>query len=79
MYNNYIQCNALLIMPIGKPKLKTATMNLRVEPKIKLAAEVAAKKTRRSVTSFIEILVLDYCEKMGIEVKDKSKGKVKHE
>lgn len=79
MYNKYIICNALLNMPLGKPKIKTATMNLRVEPQIKVAAEAAAKLTRRSVTSFIEVLVLDYCEKMGIELTDKSNRKAKHE
>ena len=79
MYNKYITCNALLNMPIGKPKVKTATMNLRVEPKIKAAAEAAAKLTRRSVTSFIEVLVLDYCEKKGIELIDQSERKAKNE
>ncbi len=57
-------------MPLGKPKLKTAIMNLRVEPRIKFAAEKAAKKTHRSVTSLIEVLVLEYCEKSGIETAD---------
>lgn len=54
-------------MPLGKPKLKTAIMNLRVEPRIKSAAEKAAKKAHRSVTSLIEVLVLEYCEKIGID------------
>ena len=79
LYNIYTLCNALLTMPIGKPKVKTAIMNLRVEPKIKVAAETAAKLTRRSLTSFIEVLVLDYCKKEGIELTDKSKGKANHE
>lgn len=54
-------------MPKGKPKLKTVSLTLRVEPHVKAAAEIAAKRVRRSVTSFIEVLVLEYCESVGID------------
>lgn len=54
-------------MPRGKPKLKTVSMTLRVEPRVKKAAEVAAKRDRRSLTNFIEVLVLDHCESVGID------------
>lgn len=54
-------------MPRGKPKLKTEVMSLRVEARVKNAAEVAAKRNRRSLTNFIEVLVLDYCESVGID------------
>eukprot|EP01038_Epipyxis_sp_PR26KG_P018675 gene18675-26409_t len=43
-------------MPKGKLKLKTVSMTLRVEPRVKAAAEQAAKRVRRSVTNFIEVL-----------------------
>ncbi len=53
-------------MPKGKPKLKTELITIRVEPRIKKAAEIAAQRNRRSLTNFIEVLVLDYCEAAGI-------------
>lgn len=61
--NNAIQYG----MPRGKPKLKTVSMTLRVEPRVKIAAELAAKRDRRSLTNFIEVLVLEYCESIGID------------
>jgi predicted HicB family RNase H-like nuclease len=42
---------------------KTATLNLRVDPKLKDAAEEAAAKDRRSLTSLIEKLLADYIKK----------------
>lgn len=54
-------------MPRGKPRLKTETMTLRVSPEVKVAAELAAKRDRRSVTNFIEVLILDYCDSVGIK------------
>ncbi len=48
-------------MPRGKPRIKTAVVTLRVDPKIKAAAERAAKIDRRSLTNFIEILILNHC------------------
>jgi hypothetical protein len=54
-------------MPRGKPKIKTAVMTLRVDPLVKAAAELAAKRDRRSVTSLIEVLVMNYCEHLGID------------
>lgn len=55
-------------MPPGKPKIKTAMMTLRVDPQVKAAAEIAAKRERRSVTSFIEVLIMNHCEQLGIKV-----------
>ncbi|CAG1022939.1 hypothetical protein MTYM_02080 [Methylococcales bacterium] len=59
--------NVEVAMPKGKPKLKTELMTLRVEPHIKKAAEAAAKHDRRSLTNFIEVLVLEYCKSEGID------------
>ncbi|GGI19150.1 hypothetical protein GCM10008066_17640 [Oxalicibacterium faecigallinarum] len=60
-------------MPRGKPKLKTATMTLRVEPEVKVVAELAAQRERRSVTSLIEVLILAHGESLGIESQQPSK------
>lgn len=54
-------------MPRGKPKVKTATITLRVEPQMKTIAELAAKHDHRSLTNFVEVLILNYCDKVGIK------------
>jgi len=47
------------------PRTKTATLNLRIEPELKAAAERAATDDRRSVTSLIEKLLAEYLEEHG--------------
>ena len=54
-------------MPKGKPRRKTAVMTLRIEPRVKAVAELAAEHDRRSVTSLIEVLVLAHGKTLGIE------------
>lgn len=49
-------------MPRGRPKKKTAVITLRVDPKVKAAAESAAERDHRSLTSFIEVLILEHCD-----------------
>ncbi len=55
-------------MPKGRPKTKTAIMQLRVPPQLKAAAEVAARRDHRSLTGFIEILIRDHCKKNEIPI-----------
>jgi hypothetical protein len=66
-------------MPPGKPRLKTAVMTLRVEPRIKLAAEKAAEHDRRSLTSLIEILVLRHCSEIGLNAESIDKRETANE
>ena len=47
---------------------KTATLNLRINPVIKEAAREAANQEHRSVASFIEILIRQHCEQVGITI-----------
>ncbi len=59
------------------PRLKTAQLNLRVEPRVKTAAVKAAKLDRRSLTSFVEGLILEYCANRGTDIsglEEKGKG-----
>lgn len=49
-----------------RPKVKTATMTLRLDPKIKAAAEAAAEHEHRSITSLIEVLILKHCRTLGL-------------
>lgn len=53
-------------MPHGRPRTKTSVMTLRVSPEIKAAAELAAERDHRSVTSLIEVLILNHCRRMKI-------------
>ena len=46
-------------------RLKAKTLNLRIEPALKDAAEKAAAADRRSLTSLIEKLLADYLRKEG--------------
>jgi hypothetical protein len=50
-----------------KRKIKTAVMTMRVDPQIKVAAQLAAARDRRSVTSFVELLILKHCQLAGID------------
>ena len=47
------------------PRLKSTTLNLRIEPELKHAAEKAAADDRRSLTSLIEKLLAEYLRKKG--------------
>jgi predicted HicB family RNase H-like nuclease len=49
-----------------RPRTKTAVMSLRVDPRVKAVAEFAAEREHRSLTSFIEVLILNHCETLGI-------------
>ena len=50
----------------SRPKTKTSVMTLRVSPEVKAAAELAAERDHRSVTSLIEVLILNHCKSMDI-------------
>jgi len=46
-------------------RLKTAQVNLRVDPQLKAAADKAAADDHRSLTSLIEKLLSDYLKRRG--------------
>jgi hypothetical protein len=46
-------------------RLKTAQVNLRIDPQLKSAVEKAAADDHRSLTSLIEKLLLDYLKRKG--------------
>lgn len=46
-------------------RIKTAQVNLRIEPALKAAAEKAAEADHRSLTSLIEKLLTDHLRKKG--------------
>lgn len=57
----------------GRPKIKTAILTVRLDPKVKVAAEAAAEHERRSLTSLVEVLILDHCRKLGLKVEQLEK------
>jgi hypothetical protein len=50
---------------------KTAQFNMRIDPKLKEAAERAAADDRRSLSSLIEKLLTDYCRDHGLLMPDR--------
>ncbi len=56
-----------------KQKTKTAMITLRVAPEIKAAAEIAAERDHRSLTNLVEVLIMKYCESLGIDLKRQEK------
>ncbi|HHQ4441803.1 hypothetical protein ACK325_01515 [Aeromonas hydrophila] len=47
---------------------KDETISIRTSSEIKQLVQLAAERERRSVTSMIEILVLDYAKSHGIRL-----------
>ena len=47
---------------------KIAALNIRIDPDIKEAIRIAAKRDRRSVANMVEILILKHCEEVGISI-----------
>jgi len=53
-------------MSRGRQKTKTTTITLRVTPELKAAAEAAADRDHRSLTGFIEVLIINHCKSQNI-------------
>jgi len=47
---------------------KIATLNLRIDPAVKDAVKIAADKEHRSVANFMETLIRQHCEQVGITI-----------
>jgi hypothetical protein len=54
-------------------RTKTAQINLRIKPDLKAAAERAAAADHRSLTSLVEKLLTDHCEKFGFPIEPVSR------
>jgi hypothetical protein len=44
---------------------KTAILTMRLQPQLKLAAQKAAVEDRRSLTNWIEVLIIQHCQSLG--------------
>lgn len=52
--------------------MKTATLNLRINPALKEAARIAANREHRSIANLIEVLIRQHCEQAGISIPDQA-------
>lgn len=55
---------------MARPKLKTAAATVKLTPQVRAAWEAAAARERRSLSNFLEIVILDWCERHGVPVPD---------
>ena len=49
----------------GMVQRKTALLNMRIDPEVKAAGELAAAADHRSLSSLVEKLLADYCREHG--------------
>jgi uncharacterized protein (DUF1778 family) len=54
-------------MMIRRQKLKTALIQLRVEPGLKALAQKGAQKEHRTLTSWIEVLILTRAKELNVD------------
>ena len=47
---------------------KTSTLTIRVAPGLKDALRRAAEREHRSLANMVEVIVRDYCGRVGVEV-----------
>ncbi len=49
---------------------KTATLSFRIEPGLKEALRTAAEQEHRSIANMVEVMILDYCGRVGVPISD---------
>ncbi|NOX70640.1 MAG: hypothetical protein GXP15_15725 [Gammaproteobacteria bacterium] len=54
------------------PKIKTATLNLRIDPSVKEGIRIAADQEHRSVANMVEMLIRRHCNDTGIQISQQS-------
>jgi len=52
--------------------MKTATLNLRIDPTLKEALRIAAQQDHRSIANLVEILIRQHCQEAGISIPEQS-------
>ncbi len=53
---------------------KVATLNLRIDPRVKAAVRTAAAREHRSIANMIEVLIRRHCDATGIPIAVASNG-----
>lgn len=49
---------------------KTATLTFRIAPGVKEGLRTAAQQEHRSIANRVAVLIMDYCERNGIEIEE---------
>lgn len=49
---------------------KTTTLTFRIEPNLKDAVRTAADLEHRSIANMIEVMIRDYCGRVGVAIQD---------
>ncbi len=49
---------------------KTTTLTFRIEPGLKEAVRAASELEHRSIANMIEIMIRDYCGRVGVEIQE---------
>lgn len=52
---------------------KTTTLTFRIEPGLKEAVCTAAEQEHRSIANMIEIMIRDYCGRVGVSIQETGK------
>ena len=50
---------------------KTTTLTFRIEPGLKEAVRTAADLEHRSIANMVEVMIRDYCGRVGVTIQDK--------
>jgi hypothetical protein len=50
---------------------KTTTLTFRIEPDLKEALRMAAEQEHRSIANMVEVMIRDYCARVGVTIQDK--------
>ncbi len=49
---------------------KTTTLTFRIEPNLKEGLRAAADQERRSIANMIEVMIRDYCGRVGVAIQE---------
>lgn len=55
---------------------KTTTLTFRIDPSLKEALRSAATQEHRSLANMIEVMILDYCGRNGVQIPEQGKNTV---
>ena len=52
--------------------LKTAALNIRIDPVLKESIRIAAGREHRSIANMVEMLIREHCEKVSISIPEQA-------
>ena len=65
-----VQTRYICNMELKMPAIKTATLNLRIDPILKEALRVVAMQEHRSIANMVEVMIREICNLKGISIPD---------